>query len=145
MSPATAVHPATEQTRVQTPYAWEVAIAPDPVHVARVRRITVAFLRHREVPTALAQDVLVAVSELVTNAIEHGHGTVSLRMRHTDQEVRIEVSDDNPEPARLRKAAAHEVRGRGLFLVAALAQGRWGVTNEGRTTWAAFRISSGRS
>ncbi|MFJ3212789.1 ATP-binding protein [Streptomyces flaveolus] len=127
------------------PYTFEVAIAPDPMRVAQTRRIAVAFLRYRAVPAPVAEDVVVAVSELVTNAIEHGQGAVSLRMRHADHEVLVEVTDDSPVPARLRTAAAHHVRGRGLFLVAALAQERWGVTNEGRTTWAVFRVPQGRS
>ncbi|CAL9359896.1 hypothetical protein SUDANB105_00642 [Streptomyces sp. enrichment culture] len=145
MSPATAVDPVVEGTRVRASYAFEVAIAPDPVRVAQIRRITVAFLRYRAVPVSLAQDVVVAVSELVTNAIEHGRGDVSLRIRHTDQEIRVEVTDDNPEPARLCDAAADHLHGRGLYIVAALTQRQWGVTNEGRTTWATFHIPSGGS
>jgi anti-sigma regulatory factor (Ser/Thr protein kinase) len=143
MSSVTAVRPPTEQTRVQRPYAFEVAISPEPVRVAQMRRITMALLRYRAVPAPLSQDVLVAVSELVTNAIEHGHGTVGLRVRHTGQEIRIEVTDANPEPARLCTAAAHQVCDRGLILVAALAW-NWGVSDDGTTTWCTFRVPGNR-
>ncbi|WP_370418984.1 ATP-binding protein [Streptomyces sp. QH1-20] len=121
-----------------------MAIAPDPVRVAHIRRITAAFMRHWAVPTQLTRDVLVVVSELVTNAIEHGHGTVGLRMRGTGKELRVEVTDGNPAPARLRVAADDDVSGRGLFLVHVLARD-WGVSQDGRTTWAAFPVPAGRS
>ncbi|GHF33420.1 hypothetical protein GCM10010218_13150 [Streptomyces mashuensis] len=144
MSPATAVAPAPATLRPQTPHAFEVAIAPDPVRVAHMRRITMAFMRHWAVPIQLARDVVVVVSELATNAIQHGHGAVRLRIRHTCNELHVEVTDDNPAPARLQAAADDDVSGRGLFLVHVLARG-WGASEDGRTTWATFSVPAGRS
>lgn len=118
---------------------FEEVIPPEPDQVSRLRQITTTFLLRRSVPSSLADDVVVTVSELVTNGIEHGHGPVVLRARLTDAEVLVEVSDESQAPARLRAPTDDEVRGRGLLLVSALAHD-WGVRDEGRTTWAAFRV-----
>ncbi|WP_239934117.1 ATP-binding protein [Streptomyces sp. CBG31] len=118
---------------------FEVVIAPEPDLVARLRQITRTFLLRRSVPAALADDVVVTVSELVTNGIEHGDGFVVLRARLTDGEALIEVSDENHVPARVKAPTDDEVRGRRLLLVSVLAHD-WGVRDEGRTTWAAFRV-----
>ncbi|MFI8944141.1 ATP-binding protein [Streptomyces syringium] len=143
MSTATAVAPFAAPLRPRTPHAFEVAIGPDPVRVSQIRRITAAFLRHWAVPAPLIHDVVVVVSELVTNAIQHGRGTVRLRIRHTGDELRVEVTDDNAAPARMRAAGDEDVCGRGLSLVAALVH-EWGVGEDGRTTWATVRVSTGR-
>ncbi|MCL7381275.1 ATP-binding protein [Streptomyces sp. 35G-GA-8] len=139
MSPASAVAPPAAQLRTGV---FEVAMAPDPARVAQIRRITVAHMRLWAVPATLAEDVRLVVSELVTNAVEHGHGTVSLRMRHTGSHLHIEVTDANPTPAQLCAAADDDVCGRGLFLVDALS-GNWGVSNGGTTTWATFHVPEG--
>lgn len=144
MSPATSVTPVAEPCRPRAPYAFEVAIVPEPPRVAGVRRITAAALRYRAVPSPLALDVVLVVSELVTNAIEHGHGSVRLRVRHSGDFLLVEVTDNNPAPARLRTPAPDAERGRGLPLVAALAEEGWGVSPDGRTTWARFRVPAGR-
>ncbi|MFD5117235.1 ATP-binding protein [Streptomyces sp. NPDC058391] len=143
MSPATAVAPVAAQPKTLTSRAFEVAMAPDPARVAQMRRSTLAHMRLWAVPGPLAEDVRLVVSELVTNAIEHGQGTVRLRVRHTGSQLRIEVTDDNPAPAQLCAAEDDDVCGRGLFLVAVLSW-NWGVSNNGKTTWATFRVPEGR-
>lgn len=144
MSPATAVARPAAQPKALTARGFEVAMAPDPARVAQIRRITVRLMRLWAVPAALAEDVRLVVSELVTNAIEHGHGTVRLRMRHTGSQLRIEVTDDNPAPAQLCAAKDDDMSGRGLFLVDAFSW-NWGVSNDCKSTWATFRIPEGRS
>ncbi|WP_256076493.1 ATP-binding protein [Streptomyces sp. BpilaLS-43] len=124
--------------------SFEVVIGPEPHRVAELRHAAASFLRYRNVPELLAQDVVVVVSDLVTNAIEHGRGSVSLRVRHIGENLLVETIDSNPSPARLRAPTADEECGRGLFLVACLAW-NWGVSEDGRTTWAAFRAPLGRS
>jgi serine/threonine-protein kinase RsbW len=140
MSPATAVAPPAAQPKTLTSRAFEVAMAPDRVRVAQIRRIAVAHMRLWSVPTPLAEDVRLVVSELVTNSIEHGQGAVLLRMRRTDSRLRVEVTDENSAPAQLQHAEDEGLCGRGLFLVASLAAA-WGVSDDGRTTWAAFALA----
>ncbi|MEU9748341.1 ATP-binding protein [Streptomyces niveus] len=141
MSHATAAAPPA--AKPLTSRAFEVVVEPDRVRVAQIRRITSAFMRLWDVPDPLAEDVRVVVSELVTNGIEHGHGTVGLRVRNTGSELSVEVIDDNPAPAQLRTVDDDDVCGRGLFLVAVLSK-EWGVSDDGRTTWCAFRLPLGR-
>ncbi|MGW3957329.1 ATP-binding protein [Streptomyces sp. NPDC004752] len=127
----------------QTSRAFEAAFEPDPVCVGRARRITTAFLGLWHVRGPLADNIVLVVSELVSNAVEHGTGDVVLRVLYPDNEIRIEVTDGNPAPARMRSASDDDVSGRGLLLVTVLAR-KWGVTNDGRTTWATFRVPSRR-
>ncbi|MFD0290733.1 ATP-binding protein [Streptomyces sp. NPDC127118] len=89
-------------------------------------------------------DLLLCVSELLTNVIVHlGEGTpVTLRGSGTRTgRVRVELSD--PEPCAwptLRTAAGGDESGRGLVLVDALAL-RWGIEQRpyGKTVWCELR------
>jgi anti-sigma regulatory factor (Ser/Thr protein kinase) len=68
-------------------------------------------------------DVELVVSELVTNAIEHGSGgDVEVVVRHEPGSLEVSVcsvADSLPVPQH-RPAPAHHTRGRGLPIVAAL-------------------------
>jgi anti-sigma regulatory factor (Ser/Thr protein kinase) len=65
-------------------------------------------------------DVATAVTELVTNSVEHGGGQAVLRIWTTNADLVCEVVDfghlDDPLAGRL-PVAAHQARGRGLLLV----------------------------
>lgn len=143
MTPATAVAPVPAEALPQTARTFEVAFVPDKMQVSRMRRTTAEQLRLWNVRGTLAENVVLAVSELVTNAVQHGHGAVGLRVRYVVGELRIEVTDGNPEPAELRSAGDDDVSGRGLFLVAVFARD-WGVSDDGKTTWCTFRVPAGR-
>lgn len=75
------------------------------------------------------QELKLVVSELVTNAVLHGDGPISLRLRETDGTIEGEVSDAGEGFAdRAPEAASPDDAegGRGLFLVDALCR-RWEV------------------
>jgi len=139
MSPATAVAAAARTAPSRARRAFDVAFACEPVCVSSARRITRAHLRLWNVTGELADDIVLVVSELVTNAVEHGTGGVSFQVRYPESELRVEVTDGNSTPAALRPADDENISGRGLFLVAGLAS-EWGVSNDGHTTWCAFHI-----
>lgn len=122
---------------------FAVAFTPDECLVAHIRKITTEYLRLSRVPEPAAENVVLAVSELVTNAIQHGHGAVALKVVRSAGTLRVEVTDGNPSPARLGSADDDALSGRGLFLVAVLAHD-WGVSDDGRMTWCDFRFPSGR-
>ncbi|WP_307865236.1 ATP-binding protein [Streptomyces montanisoli] len=121
---------------------FDAAFAAEEAHVSRARRLTGAHLRQWHVSDQLAEDIVLAVSELVTNAVSYGCGQVSLKVWCTTDELIVEVADGNPAMlAELRCPAEDDVSGRGLFLVAALAT-RWGVSDGGATTWCLFTTGS---
>lgn len=81
-------------------------------------------------------DAALMVSELVTNALVHGIGTISLRMDVETHAVRVEVSDEgNVALAPSPTPGAHG--GWGLRIVDQLADD-WGVLAGSTKVW--FRI-----
>lgn len=112
--------------------------------VEHTRRIGAAWLRNMcRMAASRVDSAEVVISELVTNAIVHGHGsTVGLRLRHTDGDVRLEINDHCPSAVpRPKQADADEESGRGLWLVDALVEelgGTWGFTADGTVAWCVF-------
>ena len=92
------------------------------------------------VSTATLTDIQLAVSELVTNAFQHGPGgDTALRMAvlATDDVVRVEIGDvgDGFDPGVLEQLPITAGRGKGLQIVGSLAD-RWGVARgSGTTVW----------
>ncbi|MEU9859374.1 SpoIIE family protein phosphatase [Streptomyces sp. NPDC047971] len=118
-------------------------IAPDPAKVAEARAATNAQLAHWGLD-AVGFVVELIVSELVTNAIRYGAPPVDLRLlRDKDRTLICEVSDGRETSPHLRRARPDEEGGRGLFLVAQLAD-QWGTryTREGKTIWAEVPIGT---
>lgn len=67
------------------------------------------------------------VSELVTNAVEHGRGTIALAIQHDGVDVHGSVTDEGGGfDYTPRTVDSREIRGRGLLIVDALVS-RWGV------------------
>ncbi len=76
------------------------------------------------------------LSELVTNAIRYGGDAIRVRMLR-DRSLICEVFDSSSTSPHLRYAAMTDEGGRGLFLVAQLAE-RWGTRYlpAGKVIWA---------
>jgi anti-sigma regulatory factor (Ser/Thr protein kinase) len=95
---------------------------------------------------ALLDDVVhtgtLLASELVTNALVHGKGAVELRLRVTRDRLVVEAEDGGHHMPRRRRAGDEEEGGRGLHLVAALAD-RWGarLTDDGKVVWAEVSLA----
>jgi len=104
----------------------------------RARVIVRAGLRYWGWP-ALIESADVLVTELVTNALEHGIGDVGLRVYLTDTHLVIEVRDGSHEIPVVREAALDDEDGRGLFLVRAISDA-WGVSSDGMTTWCSLPL-----
>ncbi|MET7319550.1 ATP-binding protein [Streptomyces sp. NPDC005549] len=144
MNPATSAGVATAcEVQQGIGLGFTIAFTPDECRVTHMRKITAAHLRLWRVPEPTADSVILAVSELVTNGIQHGHGAVALKVICSDGVLRVEVTDGSPSPAQLITAKNDDLSGRGLYLVAVLARD-WGVSGDGHTTWCDFRLSSGR-
>ena len=83
------------------------------------------------------------ISELVTNAIRYGEPPIQLRLIR-GRAIICEVSDGGSSAPHLRRARAFDEGGRGLLLVAQLAQ-RWGTRHRavGKTIWAEIALVEG--
>jgi len=99
-----------------------------------------------EVCRGLARDLIeiaqLLTSELVTNALNHGTGTIEVEVSRSRNCLRVSVDDGDPTTPRRLPASAEATNGRGLLLVEALAA-RWGVTQQGtgKRVWFELRTA----
>ena len=87
--------------------------------------------------------ILLVVTELVSNAVQHGKEPIELRLSMATSAVRIEVDDAEPRPAIMRRPGDRETSGRGLVIVDRL--GRWGCApreGDGKTVWCEVDVES---
>ncbi|WP_082598577.1 MULTISPECIES: SpoIIE family protein phosphatase [unclassified Kitasatospora] len=100
---------------------WDVP--SDPAAVADIRaRATVQLAEWGLEEMAFSTELI--LSELVTNAIRYGGAPITARLLW-DRTLICEVSDTSSSAPHLRYAATTDEGGRGLFLVAQIAE-RWG-------------------
>ena len=117
-----------------------LTLPPDPSAPGMARAAAKRYLAGK-VSLELLSKLVLVTSELVSNALEHGRGQVVLRLQLDEDIVRGEVIDQGRGfEHEIRARGSQDVRGRGLFLVAALAN-RWGI-HEG-TTHVWFEFASG--
>lgn len=147
------------------------AAAGDHVHIeltqderapAQARRLTRQSLIGWQLP-GLVDAVVLAVSELVTNAVRYGRPPLAMELRRRKGRVALAVHDGNPtEPQRsdgnlaaapdksadaASNAASDAESGRGLTIVAALADDVHieQVTGDGKIIHADFDVRPHRS
>ncbi|WP_405409395.1 ATP-binding protein [Streptomyces decoyicus] len=115
--------------------------APESVRRARVFAVRTLADWGRE---GRADDVRLCVSELATNAVEHGTGCChgfSVTMAAEDGAVRVEVHNHSHCRPRLRHPTDDDVSGRGLGIVDMLSD-EWGVEERGmvgKVVWSRFK------
>ncbi|MER5795136.1 ATP-binding protein [Streptomyces sp. NPDC001980] len=119
-------------------HGCQSAFLPDLARVGEMRQTAGAFLRRCRVSEPVARVVVLAVSELVTNAVVHGEGEVVLRITAAVDMVRVSVTDHNPVPAVLKEAGLDGESGRGIRLVDAISDA-W--ESNGKETWCEFRYA----
>jgi anti-sigma regulatory factor (Ser/Thr protein kinase) len=107
-------------------YDVELGLSTDRGSAGAARGFARQTLRAAD--PAWRDDVVLIVSELVTNALLHGAGPPSLRLSGTTVRVRIEVTDHSPVLPAIRKSGADG--GWGLPMVEHLAR-KWGAYPEG--------------
>jgi anti-sigma regulatory factor (Ser/Thr protein kinase) len=109
----------------------EVELPRDPTAARLARRLVDELSADRLEANQLGRSKLL-VSELVTNAVLHGQGKITLRMDVDEDRLRAEVIDEGSGFARVvRDNALDHLGGWGLALVEAESS-RWGV-HEGTT------------
>ncbi|MFF4551155.1 ATP-binding protein [Streptomyces sp. NPDC001435] len=107
----------------------------EPTAAATARQCVSGQLAAWKVEEEPAFNAELIVSELVTNAVRYGSPPLELRLI-LDQSLTCEVSDSAATAPRLRHARTTDEGGRGLFIVAQLAQA-WGArySADGKTIW----------
>jgi anti-sigma regulatory factor (Ser/Thr protein kinase) len=113
--------------------SWD--LPADPETVGRARRLVRDALSGWGM-SALADDLVMVVSEVVTNAVVHARSPMTLSLHRQGPSVRGQVTDHSTAWPTLLPTGPDEEHGRGLAIVAAYAD-RWGVTPapEGKTVW----------
>lgn len=136
-------------------YTWGTDVE-NPVGLARAV-VRAEFVR-LEVPEDVAGNAVLAVSELVANAVVHACGPYEVCLRRTARELLCEVHDGSCrmpvaaptaspvpfEPLEIDRGGGLDAlcevlseRGRGLAIVNHLSRGSWGVrrTSGGKCVW----------
>ncbi|MEU7783822.1 ATP-binding protein [Amycolatopsis sp. NPDC049159] len=125
--------------------------AAAPLRVFLPADVTAPALARHEIRTALLargvcerrlDDVLLAASELVTNAFEHGERPQRMELEYSGGHLTLRVYDTGPLLPELRAPSPAEARSRGLVLVQALSVD-WGFERcpGGKYVWAVFRVA----
>ena len=92
-------------------------------------------------PEDVIDDASLLTTELVSNAVRHGTGLVTLRVEVEQGVVYVRVHDDAAGLPSVGNAAPTSLGGRGLFIVECVADD-WGSDRDepGKTVW--FRLKS---
>ncbi|MEF9915576.1 ATP-binding protein [Streptomyces sp. P5-A9] len=88
--------------------------------VRATRHFTAAVLASWGIPAEELDTVVLIVSELSTNAVQHGRSDMAVRFALVGEILRIDVADFGEPMPGLLPSSAHE-HGRGLAIVSCLA------------------------
>lgn len=114
----------------------EFVVGDEPDAVPQARRFAARTLASQ--PSERTDDALLVANELVTNAALHGVRPIVLRIATAGDRVRIEVRDSSRAVPVVPRQSLSSMTGRGLALVAAVADA-WGVEpadGAGKVVWA---------
>jgi anti-sigma regulatory factor (Ser/Thr protein kinase) len=119
---------------------WRTAVStttqPAGNAVSAARRASATVLAEWGASPETSWDLLLAASELVTNAIRHGDAPIELRLRQIPDGIVLEVHDGSSVLPARSEPAPDASNGRGLYLVEAVSSS-WGVrpTGNGKSIW----------
>lgn len=133
------------------PVTWAAAAPPVPrtltleavpTSVPAARQFVLTCLEGTEAAPR-ADDVALAATELVTNAVLHGREPIVVSVQLVDGGVRVEVRDGSALSPAFSMLDPTAVTGRGLLLVSAVSD-RWGVDpdGEGKVVWFVVGVTS---
>jgi anti-sigma regulatory factor (Ser/Thr protein kinase) len=91
-----------------------------------------------------AEDACIVASELVENAVRHGHSRALLGLELRRGILTIAVRDDHPDRPERRTVGVAPTGGRGVFMVDAIAQA-WGYAptwGGGKVVWAVLATTA---
>ncbi len=122
----------------------QVVSLPLPVDVtapAVARQAVRTTLTNLGLDGPAVDDVLLATSELVTNAFEHGEKPDKLEVEYAEGRLTLRVFDSGSDWPKLKEPSPMAARSRGLQLVHALSDD-WGheSCDGGKYVWAVFSL-----
>lgn len=117
----------------------DMVLPRDPNSSGTARHAAATFLGGR-CSAKLLSDVLIVISELVTNAVSHTGGGCELTVHHRDHAIVVEVRDNDTLPS-TKSRSDDESLGRGLGVVQSLTL-RWGIERlvDGKCVWAELAV-----
>jgi anti-sigma regulatory factor (Ser/Thr protein kinase) len=124
-----------------------LALAPSAETGSLARRALRQLFATARIDRDTSETAVLLANELVTNAVEHGHGAAYLDATVEAGAIRLEVTDSSTVTPRPNSAVSElDERGRGLMLIDALAS-RWGVSPrpDGKTVWCELDLSPATS
>ena len=111
---------------VPHPQSVRVDLPADPASVGQARRFVRGVLDDWELGH-LVDTVALLTSELATNAVLHARTAFAVVVSRSKGDVRVDVLDGSGVTPRSRQPSPTAATGRGVNMVAALADG-WGAT-----------------
>ncbi|MBT2445584.1 serine/threonine-protein phosphatase [Streptomyces sp. ISL-43] len=106
----------------------------------RARAFARGVLASWDLPADMCDLGVLAASELVANALQHGSPPMWLRLRRTDRRLVVEVTDGDDHLPRRRQSGPADETGRGISVIAAVASA-WGsrrTPGGGKAVWCEF-------
>jgi anti-sigma regulatory factor (Ser/Thr protein kinase) len=133
--------------QVEVPHSAQsivIDVRPDGQAVSEVRERVAEILSGWAVPEGTIDDVVLLASELTTNAVVYGRSPIEVRVRRTARHVVLETYDSATFLPRRMRPTPEDEHGRGLQLVALLAE-RWGTrpTETGKAVWCVIPLVPG--
>jgi serine/threonine-protein kinase RsbW len=124
---------------------WSRAFPATPENVRKARQFLATILDRRPV----ADDAIACLSELVTNAAMHSHsrlprGRFTVHAQLQGDRLRVSVTDEGGPWAQVTDPGGDEEHGRGLLIVAQLADD-WGRTGDSEAGWTVWFEITGQS
>jgi anti-sigma regulatory factor (Ser/Thr protein kinase) len=124
---------------------WSRAFPATPENVRKARHFLATILDGRPA----ADDAIACLSELVTNAATHSdsrlpNGRFTVHTQVQGNHLRVSVTDEGGPWAQVPSPVGDEEHGRGLLIVAQLAD-RWGRTGDSDAGWTVWFEITGQS
>ncbi len=117
--------------------SWlELALFPDPQSAGEARRALALYCRDKRVPDQLAEGGILAISELVTNAVIHARTPALVLAEYDGANLTLAVADGADELPEALPPDNERIYGRGVAIVEDLGA-TWGIrrTYLGKVVW----------
>ncbi|MFE4698760.1 ATP-binding protein [Streptomyces sp. NPDC001935] len=123
----------------ETSGVWRLVLEHGPQAPSSARRAARGVMHAWGVHEETADDVLMVVSEFVTNAVHYAEPPIAVSLCHCEEAVLVSVTDGGPRPAGDQYGADRpaDEHGRGTHIVDALATDAGDAAHDGLVShWA---------